>query len=247
MKFAPSLKALIPVATVGISLLPTQAHAFTGTWDAPETIPFNGSGSNSVGKLFPTGIFSAFNPTAVEAANPTHNQPTVTGFQFYFPTLTASGVARVICDDEQTTCPAAGPFDGTLEIKFKNLGTAPGVSGPAGLPIIIAGPATTSFTSKAITGSATNVFGPVISISGSSFTNPPTATLASSYFTHVFAATSPGIAFSFNSTGASQALFDGTVRVRYEYSYVPGPLPLLGAGAAFGWTRRLRKKISRFA
>ncbi len=26
-------------------------------------------------------------------------------------------------------------------------------------------------------------------------------------------------------------------------SPVPGPLPLLGAGAAFGWTRRLRKRI----
>jgi hypothetical protein len=25
---------------------------------------------------------------------------------------------------------------------------------------------------------------------------------------------------------------------------VPGPLPLLGAGAAFGWSRRLRKRIS---
>jgi len=25
---------------------------------------------------------------------------------------------------------------------------------------------------------------------------------------------------------------------------VPGPLPLLGAGAAFGWSRRLRKRIA---
>jgi MYXO-CTERM domain-containing protein len=25
---------------------------------------------------------------------------------------------------------------------------------------------------------------------------------------------------------------------------VPGPLPLLGAGAAFGWSRRLRKRIT---
>lgn len=30
-----------------------------------------------------------------------------------------------------------------------------------------------------------------------------------------------------------------------EYEYVPGPLPLLGAGAAFGWSRRLRKRISK--
>jgi hypothetical protein len=32
-----------------------------------------------------------------------------------------------------------------------------------------------------------------------------------------------------------------------EYQYVPGPLPLLGAGAAFGWSRRLRKRIARRA
>ena len=27
-------------------------------------------------------------------------------------------------------------------------------------------------------------------------------------------------------------------------SEVPGPLPLLGAGAAFGWSRRLRRRLS---
>lgn len=31
------------------------------------------------------------------------------------------------------------------------------------------------------------------------------------------------------------------------YTYVPGPLPILGAGAAFGWSRRLRKRISKVA
>lgn len=43
----------------------------------------------------------------------------------------------------------------------------------------------------------------------------------------------------------------GLFKVEYQYDYdlvpgtaVPGPLPLLGAGAAFGWTRRLRKRIS---
>ena len=28
-----------------------------------------------------------------------------------------------------------------------------------------------------------------------------------------------------------------------SYSYVPSPLPLVGAGAAFGWTRRMRRRI----
>lgn len=29
------------------------------------------------------------------------------------------------------------------------------------------------------------------------------------------------------------------------YNFVPGPLPILGAGAAFSWSRRLRKRISQ--
>jgi hypothetical protein len=31
------------------------------------------------------------------------------------------------------------------------------------------------------------------------------------------------------------------------YTFVPGPLPILGAGATFGWTRRLRRRISQTA
>ncbi|MFN9644370.1 MAG: hypothetical protein ACK6BG_04445 [Cyanobacteriota bacterium] len=29
------------------------------------------------------------------------------------------------------------------------------------------------------------------------------------------------------------------------YTFVPGPLPILGAGAAFSWSRRLRRRISK--
>lgn len=50
---------------------------------------------------------------------------------------------------------------------------------------------------------------------------------------------------------AASAQITGKVSVEYRYTYdlipsatTPGPLPLLGAGAAFGWTRRLRKRIS---
>jgi MYXO-CTERM domain-containing protein len=35
-----------------------------------------------------------------------------------------------------------------------------------------------------------------------------------------------------------------TVNATSAPADVPGPLPLLGAGAAFGWSRRLRKRIA---
>ena len=35
-----------------------------------------------------------------------------------------------------------------------------------------------------------------------------------------------------------------TINVYVGAASVPGPLPLLGAGAAFGWSRRLRKRIA---
>jgi len=53
------------------------------------------------------------------------------------------------------------------------------------------------------------------------------------------------------ATAPNGAQIAGSIKVEYRYTYdlipgssVPGPLPLLGAGAAFGWTRRLRKRIS---
>ncbi len=50
--------------------------------------------------------------------------------------------------------------------------------------------------------------------------------------------TTPGLVatWTINGTSESIKLFVG--------QEVPGPLPLLGAGAAFGWSRRLRRRIS---
>jgi len=43
----------------------------------------------------------------------------------------------------------------------------------------------------------------------------------------------------------------GYIAVQYQYDGppppVPGPLPLFGAAAAFGWSRRLKKRISSVA
>jgi hypothetical protein len=54
-----------------------------------------------------------------------------------------------------------------------------------------------------------------------------------------------------SGTPQPSAEITGQIKVEYRYTYdlipsteTPGPLPLLGAGAAFGFSRRLRKRIS---
>jgi len=47
-----------------------------------------------------------------------------------------------------------------------------------------------------------------------------------------------------NQGAGSSFSWTGTGSLNIPSSGVPGPLPLLGAGAAFGWSRRLRKRLS---
>jgi MYXO-CTERM domain-containing protein len=54
--------------------------------------------------------------------------------------------------------------------------------------------------------------------------------------------TTTGLIGTWSLTGTSETIkvFIGNP----ASAAVPGPLPLLGAGAAFGWSRRLRKRIA---
>ena len=48
---------------------------------------------------------------------------------------------------------------------------------------------------------------------------------------------------SFNNTEPDNSLWNSLSFTPASPASVPGPLPLFGAGAAFGWSRRLRRKI----
>ena len=56
---------------------------------------------------------------------------------------------------------------------------------------------------------------------------------------------------SLSSSVVSKPYIEGWIAIQYEYevipSAVPGPLPLFGVAAAFGWSRRLKKRISSAA
>jgi hypothetical protein len=55
-------------------------------------------------------------------------------------------------------------------------------------------------------------------------------------------------AFSSSVAAADRGMLSGYIALIYDYdppaSAVPGPLPLLGAAAAFGWSRKIRRRIS---
>ena len=54
--------------------------------------------------------------------------------------------------------------------------------------------------------------------------------------------TTTGLIGTWSLTGTSETI--NVYLVNPATAAVPGPLPLLGAGAAFGWSRRMRKRIS---
>jgi hypothetical protein len=70
-----------------------------------------------------------------------------------------------------------------------------------------------------------------------------------------FSGTGTDMAYNFDPTLSTSVIskpyIEGWIAVQYQYnvipSAVPGPLPLFGAAAAFGWSRRLKKRISSAA
>ena len=87
----------------------------------------------------------------------------------------------------------------------------------------------TTTTSTGLPTSATSVGGAGTTVSF-------TPSLTSQTFTQSFSATPSG-ALVVNSLGTIYSITPGPA------SEVPGPLPILGAGAAFGFSRRLRHRI----
>jgi MYXO-CTERM domain-containing protein len=83
-------------------------------------------------------------------------------------------------------------------------------------------------------GSLTNILGMA----------PNTWTPYSGTFTAASSSTSLKFLFKTDESAGILALDNVVVNATGSSAAVPGPLPLLGAGAAFGWSRRLRKRIS---
>jgi hypothetical protein len=151
-----------------------------------------------------------------------------------------------------------GLINGGINSSFAGICTGPaslldayGVSGPESFDgaVNIASGAFTSILSTILLGDANfanSAFGisPFFAISPSYSSGAPIASSS------VFAGqTLAGLGFTINSglIGAWTLAGSGdTIQLVLgsPSASVPGPLPLVGAGAAFGWSRRLRKRIA---
>lgn len=96
------------------------------------------------------------------------------------------------------------------------------------------------------------------SLSGGAATAYASGTVTSPSALANFSGTGVDMSYAFDPTPdpgyVVKPYLEGFVALEYEYSLppspsspVPGPLPILGASAAFGWSRRLRKKIASAA
>jgi hypothetical protein len=141
---------------------------------------------------------------------------------------------------------SAGPVTSTTGSKsgvpcvaVQTCGTPGGTSIPAG-----------SFRTLNLNGNSYTGSGGFASINNSWQTGVAYTTSESANFNGT--GTNP-LLFDFNPTVGSPAtvadkpFIQGFIAVQYQYNLtapVPGPLPLFGAAAAFGWSRRLRKRIT---
>ncbi|MBM5815311.1 MAG: hypothetical protein FJ083_01580 [Cyanobacteria bacterium K_Offshore_surface_m2_239] len=247
-KFASTAKLGLLPAALGISLmLPSQAQALSLGYQLTPVQTFQTFGNDTTTPSLPI-TFPGFNTSALP---PGHLSATLVGYQYYIPSVTLSGVSRLVCDDFTTippfSCPLPGPLPTTATLSFDSI--VPGGSAVA-IPAIsgsVAGPATTTYTFNAITGSASNIFTTTTALfPPGPYTNTP---VSLDFYKTAWAYTGPsGVSTQFLGTAFplnTRAIVTGQFGIRYVYSYVPGPLPLLGAGAAFGWSRKLRRRITQ--
>ncbi|MFN9621793.1 MAG: hypothetical protein ACK587_02995 [Cyanobacteriota bacterium] len=221
-------------------MTPGKALALTAYQDAGSTYAFSQAGNATV-TFSPPKTFPGFNPAAVP---PSHVNATLYGYRYFLRNVTLSGSYGI------------GSFTGPFPIPYS---ITPSVT--FGLDSIVPSGGTVEFSIPAntLTGTltATNFYQNhtlnttvPLAYSPDLATPPPpsqftTPNQSSTDFYSTSWSSSPSIANT--STTNFQAVISGEFGLQYVYTYVPGPLPILGAGAAFGWSRRIRRRIAKSA
>jgi len=128
-------------------------------------------------------------------------------------------------------------------------GTAPGSAIPA---VKISGPqgvnGSGSHTANSVSGIITTLYGQgsLLILDPTYVSNTPIVSSATFNGTTLanLGFTTTGLIGTWSLTGTNETIQVILGAPTPPAATVPGPLPLLGAGAAFGWSRRLRKRIA---
>ena len=231
---------VVPAALAAAILLPTGAQALTGYQNAGSNYTFSQVGSNTF-NFFPPKSFNGFDPGAVPGS---HINPQLYGFRYYIKNVNLGGSVLL------------GSFSGPFPLNYNvtpsialRLDSIVPTSGPPVQFTVSADPISGTFTGPGATTyniSKTVPFAASTDIAlpppVSTFTKPNNVT--TDYYQTAWSL-SPSITGLLSDL--SQASISGEFGLEYVYTYVPGPLPILGSAAAFGWSRRLRRRISKAA
>jgi hypothetical protein len=227
--------ALGPLVAAAV-LAAAPAHALIGYQDVG-SYSFSGTG-NGTFNFVPTKTFPGFKPT-VPPIPPSHLNPQLFGFRYYIKNTNLSGSLTVL-----SSAPTAYSTETQLTLKFDSI-----IPPPPTADVEFTIPANT-FSGTTLGGftPTTHNINTMIAEAYSSIAALPTTapytfpnSVTTDYFKTAWSLTPDLPSGVFSSLAGEIA---GTFGLEFAYSYVPGPLPLLGSAAAFGWTRRLRKRIA---
>ena len=227
--WAPSAQALVTLFDVQTS----SASAFTIT------------GNNTVNN---TLSFSRFDPSAIPASLHRKNIKLL-GYDYILKNVTAGGAVTLI---NGPSSPAiSGPFNSQVRLNFGRLDNNLFVAfDPVAATSNGTLPPGLSSTNLPLVATASNLVSPepfiaIPPANTSSYEAPPATPLPSlTKYSASWSYISPPI----GGSNYPNATIGGQVAVRWHYSFeVPGPLPIAGAGAAFAWSRRLRRRVGTLA
>jgi hypothetical protein len=224
------LLALVAGMAAASTASPAPARAVILTQDTTP-VPFNISGSQTA--INPNTTPLNFNPFTASTSS------TLTGVQVKFvPDPVFGGTVQLA----NGSAPLAS-FVGTASPSFTF--SSPGLSTTGSASLLTLNPS--SFTGPAFV--PATVSGPYLGTTSplaaatlplqAYFTSAPTI---NSYYANWSIVGIP----TGGATDLNSATFSGQIYLSYQYTSpdpVPGPLPILGAGAAFGFSRKLRQRI----
>ncbi len=233
---------LVSAALAGGALWAPSAQALTSIQTSSSSA-FTVTGSSTVSN---TLSFSRFNPNTIgdDKVN-----VVLLGYDYIFTSMNVSGDIGIF--NPSSTATLNGPFVSEVALSFDRLDANLNVAFNPVTATALGSVAPLSFSILPLSGSATGSVtpDPFITLSdpppyiSPPVTPRPSLTQYSASWAYI---SPPGPPTVFTDSTAS-----GRIAVRWHYSYdietVPAPLPLVGAGIGFAWSRSLRRRIRGLA